>query len=122
MLMRPSASRHLLTATACAAALISLVAVPASGAAAAASADSPAGFWYGTDSATVTVSGSAPYQEPVIGGTYGGYMGMIGDWAKSAGCGNEIRGRCRPGRLLVHGRPGRGPALQRDHHRGLRLG
>jgi hypothetical protein len=90
MLMRRpgAATRRLLMATAGAAAIIGLVAVPASGAGAAASADSPAGFWYGTDSATVTVTGSAPYQEPVVGGTYGGYMGMIGDWAKSEGCAN----------------------------------
>ena len=28
----------------------------------------PPGFWYGTDSFPVTVSGSAPYSEPQIGG------------------------------------------------------
>jgi hypothetical protein len=56
-------------------------------ASAATSADSPSGFWYGTDSFPVTVSGSsAPYKEPVIGGTYGGYIGMIGDYARSQGC------------------------------------
>ena len=33
----------------------------------------PPGFWYGTDSFPVTVSGSAPYDEPQIGGKYGGY-------------------------------------------------
>jgi hypothetical protein len=49
-------------------------------------ADSPAGFWYGTDSRTITISGPAPYQEPVIGGTYGGYIGMTGNWANLAGC------------------------------------
>src|ERR1035441_4746484 len=55
-------------------------------ASAATSADSPSGFWYGTDSFPVTVSGSsAPYKEPVIGGTYGGYIGMIGDYARSQG-------------------------------------
>jgi hypothetical protein len=48
--------------------------------------DGPAGFWYGTDSFPVTGQGSAPYHEPVTGGAYGGYVGMIGDWAKSAGC------------------------------------
>ncbi|HEY6277078.1 MAG TPA: hypothetical protein VIX86_12175 [Streptosporangiaceae bacterium] len=49
-------------------------------------ADQPAGFWYGTDSRTITISGSAPYQEPVIGGPYGGYIGMAGNWAVLAGC------------------------------------
>jgi hypothetical protein len=49
-------------------------------------ADKPAGFWYGTDSRTVTVTGSAPYQMPVLGGPYGGYIGMTGNWANLAGC------------------------------------
>jgi hypothetical protein len=48
--------------------------------------DRPAGFWYGTDSATVTLSGSAPYHEPVIGGSYGGYIGMTGNWANLENC------------------------------------
>jgi hypothetical protein len=47
---------------------------------------SPAGFWYGTDSRTIAISGPAPYREPVIGGTYGGYIGMTGNWANLAGC------------------------------------
>jgi hypothetical protein len=48
--------------------------------------DRPTGFWYGTDSRTITISGTAPYQEPVIGGLYGGYIGMAGNWANLAGC------------------------------------
>jgi hypothetical protein len=48
--------------------------------------DTPAGFWYGTDSRTVTITGSAPYQVPVIGGYYGGYLGMAGNWAVLTGC------------------------------------
>src|SRR5215472_912924 len=56
--------------------------VPAGTAAAA----SPAGFWYGTDSSTITIRGLAPYREPVIGGRYGGYIGMAGNWANLAGC------------------------------------
>jgi hypothetical protein len=48
-------------------------------------ADSPAGFWHGTDSRTITISGPAPYREPVIGGAYGGYVGMTGNWANLAG-------------------------------------
>ena len=48
--------------------------------------DSPPGFWYGTDSLPVTVSGSAPYQEPRTGGNYGGYIGMTGSWAYWLGC------------------------------------
>src|SRR5262252_8389128 len=56
------------------------------GATSAAASDTPAGFWYGTDSHTVTISGSAPYRVPVIGGYYGGYIGMAGNWAVLTGC------------------------------------
>ncbi len=48
--------------------------------------DSPAGFWYGTDSPYMQVTGSGPYKEPVIGGNYGGYMGMAGSWEWWLGC------------------------------------
>ncbi|MGD0560665.1 MAG: hypothetical protein ABSA93_37565 [Streptosporangiaceae bacterium] len=48
--------------------------------------DSPSGFWYGTDSWHIAVSGKAPYNEPVIGGKYGGYIGMAGNWAHWLGC------------------------------------
>jgi hypothetical protein len=48
--------------------------------------DGPPGFWYGTDSWPVTVSGSAPYSEPKVGGSYGGYIGMTGNWAYWQGC------------------------------------
>jgi hypothetical protein len=48
--------------------------------------DRPAGFWYGTDSRQVTISGSAPYSEPVTGGAYGGYIGMTGNWANLTDC------------------------------------
>src|ERR1700727_63553 len=61
-----------------------LSALPA--AAAAAHGDRPAGFWYGTDSRTVSITGSAPYKEPVIGGSYGGYIGMTGNWANLENC------------------------------------
>jgi hypothetical protein len=48
--------------------------------------DSPAGFWYGTDSTYMRVTGSGPFQEPVIGGSYGGYIGMAGSWEWWLGC------------------------------------
>jgi hypothetical protein len=48
--------------------------------------DGPTGFWYGTDSATVPVTSSAPYSMPYLGGAYGGYIGMTGNWANLAGC------------------------------------
>ncbi|MBO0839740.1 MAG: hypothetical protein J2O49_02835 [Sciscionella sp.] len=59
-------------------------------AAATAAADSPTGFFYGTDSAQMTVTGSGPYGEPVIGGDYGGYLGMVGNWAHWQGCGGKV--------------------------------
>ena len=48
--------------------------------------DGPPGFWWGTDSFPVTVPGSAPYQMPYLGGAYGGYIGMTGNWAYWQGC------------------------------------
>jgi hypothetical protein len=48
--------------------------------------DSPAGFYFGTDSQYVGVLGPAPYRNPVIGGNYGGYVGMVGNWARVEGC------------------------------------
>jgi hypothetical protein len=51
------------------------------------SADDPSGFWYGTDSWPVPVSGSTPHKIASIGGSYGGYLGMAGNWARWQGCG-----------------------------------
>ncbi len=62
-----------------------------SGAAARAQSDVAAtGFWEGTDSWPITISGSAPYHEPAIGGNYGGYIGMTGNWAYRLGCHGQI--------------------------------
>lgn len=47
--------------------------------------DSPTGFWYGTDSWPISISGS-PYEEPKGLGRYGGYIGMTGSWAHWYGC------------------------------------
>jgi hypothetical protein len=58
----------------------------AAGNSALARGDSPPGFWYGTDSTQMTVGGSGPYTEPVIGGNYGGYIGMAGNWAHWKAC------------------------------------
>jgi hypothetical protein len=46
----------------------------------------PSGFWSGSDSWPVPVSGSGPYREPGIGGAYGGYIGMTGSWSSWLGC------------------------------------
>ena len=69
--------------------LAATVAVSTLAATAASAGDGPTGFWYGTDSTTVPVSGTAPYSEPVIGGAYGGYIGMTGNWAEWIGCGKH---------------------------------
>jgi hypothetical protein len=47
---------------------------------------SPTGYWSGTDSWPVPVSGSGPYHAPGIGGAYGGYVGMAGSWSYWLGC------------------------------------
>jgi hypothetical protein len=75
-----------LVAAAAAGTVLITAAVTVLAAAPAWAGDKPAGFWYGTDSRTVTVTGSAPYKMPVIGGSYGGYIGMTGNWANLAGC------------------------------------
>jgi len=36
------------------------------------------------------VTGTGPYAEPVIGGSYGGYIGMAGNWAHWQGCGGGL--------------------------------
>jgi hypothetical protein len=48
--------------------------------------DHPAGYWYGTDSSPISIRGPQPYEEPVIGGNYGGYIGMTGKWSTWLGC------------------------------------
>ncbi len=51
--------------------------------------DAPPGFWWGTDSFPVAVPGSAPYSMPFLGGAYGGYIGMTGNWAYWLGCSGQ---------------------------------
>ena len=46
----------------------------------------PTGFWSGSDSWPIPVSGSAPYRTPGLGGAYGGYVGMAGSWSYWLGC------------------------------------
>jgi len=56
----------------------------------AAAGDAPPGFWYGTDSFAMAVTGTGPYNEPVIGVSYGGYVGMAGNWAHWQGCSGDL--------------------------------
>lgn len=53
--------------------------------------DSPTGFWYATDSwPTTTKAGPQGwFTAPETGGAYGGYVGMVGDWALWWGCANS---------------------------------
>ena len=69
--------------TAC---LALILLIPATAAFAAPAGDGPPGFWWGTDSFQVSVPGSAPYSMPFLGGAYGGYIGMTGNWAYWQGC------------------------------------
>jgi len=46
-------------------------------------------YWSGTDSNYIPIPGPAPYREPGIGGKYGGYVGMIGNWAGWQHCGGK---------------------------------
>jgi hypothetical protein len=68
------------------AAILIAAASAALAAAPAGAGDKPQGFWYGTDSRAVSITGSAPYHEPVTGGAYGGYIGMTGNWANLEDC------------------------------------
>jgi hypothetical protein len=52
-------------------------------------ADGPPGFWWGSDSWPIPVTGSAPYSMPRLGGAYGGYIGMTGNWAYWLGCSGQ---------------------------------
>lgn len=68
------------------AAVLALGALLAGALAPAAVGDGPPGFWAGTDSWPMPVAGSGPFSEPSIGGSYGGYIGMIGSWSWWFGC------------------------------------
>ncbi len=49
--------------------------------------DSPSGYFYGTDSQYPQANGSSfPYQEPTVGGVYGGYLAEVGTWTDWTGC------------------------------------
>jgi hypothetical protein len=55
-------------------------------------ADAPAGFYYGADGYEPTATGkSVPYEEPAVGGTFGGYVAEVWTFADQAGC-STMRG------------------------------
>ena len=81
--------RSWLTSGGLAACLALLLLIPATAAAAAPAGDGPPGVWGGTDSFPVPVPGSAPYSMPFLGGAYGGYIGMTGNWAYWQGCSGQ---------------------------------
>lgn len=49
-------------------------------------------FWSGTDSNYIRIPHTAgtAYREPAIGGIYGGYIGMVGNWASMERCGGIV--------------------------------
>ena len=61
-------------------------AAEASDAAVSATSANAAGFIYGSDSWPVPITGSAPFPMTHLSGSYGGYMGMIGNWARTENC------------------------------------
>jgi hypothetical protein len=82
-------NRSWLTRGGLGACLAMLLLIPAVAARAAPAGDGPPGFWWGTDSLPVSVPGSAPYAMPFLGGAYGGYIGMAGNWAYWQGCSGQ---------------------------------
>jgi hypothetical protein len=81
--------RSWLTRGGLSACLTLIMLIPATAALAAPAGDGPPGFWWGTDSLPVSVPGSAPYSMPFLGGAYGGYIGMTGNWAYWLGCSGQ---------------------------------
>src|SRR2546425_13376399 len=77
--------------------------------------DAPPGFWWGTDSFNVSAPGSAPYSMPFLGGAYGGYIGMTGNWAYWQGCGGPEDFPAYP---ATNTQPAR--TNLRAHHKGRR--
>ena len=53
---------------------------------ASAAAANAAGFIYGSDSWPVPVTGKAPWPMTHLTGSYGGYIGMAGNWPRTEGC------------------------------------
>jgi hypothetical protein len=70
-------------------ALAAALALVLTSASVAAAGDGPPGFWWGSDSWPIPVTGSAPYSMPRLGGAYGGYIGMTGNWAWWLGCSGQ---------------------------------
>jgi len=52
----------------------------------AAPAANQAGFIYGSDSQSVPIGSGKPLPMTHLSGSYGGYMGMAGNWARQEGC------------------------------------
>jgi hypothetical protein len=75
-----------------------------------------AGFTYGSDSWPVPISGSSPWPMTHLSGSYGGYIGMAGNWARSEGC--------HTGNFLAYAPGNAAQALDNyvHHHIGIGIG
>ncbi|HEX4834004.1 MAG TPA: hypothetical protein VH478_23260 [Trebonia sp.] len=79
-------------------------------------ASSGSGFIYGSDSDQVPVTGKAPWPMTHLTGSYGGYIGMAGNWARTEGCST--------GNFLAWSQPNALQAIDNyvNHHIGVGLG
>jgi len=80
----------------------------------AAPAANAAGFIYGSDSWPVPITGQAPWPMTHLTGSYGGYIGMAGNWARTEGC--------TTGNFLAYAPANAAQALDNYVHHNLGIG
>jgi hypothetical protein len=83
-------------------------------AATAAPAANASGFIYGSDSWPVPVTGKAPWPMTHLTGSYGGYIGMAGNWARTE--------NCSTGNFLAYAPANAAQALDNYVHHALGIG
>ncbi|HUN38277.1 MAG TPA: hypothetical protein VMU95_40315 [Trebonia sp.] len=72
------------------------------------------GFIYGSDSQTVPIGSGSPLPMTHLSGSYGGYMGMAGNWARQEGCST--------GNFLAYSGPNGAEANSNYIHHGVGVG
>jgi hypothetical protein len=85
-----AAALAVLTAAAIAAAASGATATASPAAAQSKAVAAATGLSRGTDSSYIAIPGPAPYHEPAVGGYYGGYIGMLGNWSAWQHCGTQV--------------------------------